>query len=248
MELAGKTALVTGASRGIGKACALKLASEGANVAINYNKNRDAADEVVADAERLGVEAFSIEGDVGLRDGAEAAVKAAAHRWGRLDILVNNAGVTRDMLVMRLSESDWDAVLDTNLKGAYMTSKVALRHMMRNRWGRVINISSVVGIVGNAGQANYAASKAGLLGLTRSLAREFATKGITVNAVAPGYIDTDIVAVLSDELKAAILSQIPIGRYGKPEDVAEAVAFLASDRAAYITGQTLNVDGGMVMI
>jgi 3-oxoacyl-[acyl-carrier protein] reductase len=246
VELAGKVALVTGASRGIGRATALKLASQGASVAVNYNRSREAADEVVAEAARSGAEAFSVGGDVGTREGAEAAVKAVADRWGRIDILVNNAGITRDMLLMRLSEADWDAVLDTNLKGAFLCSKLACRHMLRGRWGRIVNISSVVGLTGNAGQANYASAKAGLLGLTRSLARELGGKNITVNAVAPGYIETDITAGLSEEIRKAVLGQIPAGRYGQPEDVAEAVAFLVSERAAYINGQTLNVDGGMV--
>lgn len=246
MELAGKVALVTGGSRGIGRATALKLAAQGAKVGVNYNRSPDAANEVVAEAASGGGEAVAIPGDVGTRDGAEGAVKAVVDQFGKLDILVNNAGITRDMLLMRLSEEDWDAVLDTNLKGAYMCSKVACRHMLRSRWGRIVNISSVVGLTGNAGQANYASAKAGLLGLTKSLARELGSKNITVNAIAPGYIETDIVAGLSEEIRQYVLSQIPAGRYGQPEDVAEAVAFLVSDRASYINGQTLNVDGGMV--
>ncbi len=246
MELAGKVALVTGGSRGIGRATALKLAAQGAKVGVNYNRSPDAANEVVAEAASGGGEAVAIPGDVGTRDGAEGAVKAVVDQFGKLDILVNNAGITRDMLLMRLSEEDWDAVLDTNLKGAYMCSKVACRHMLRSRWGRIVNISSVVGLTGNAGQANYASAKAGLLGLTKSLARELGSKNITVNAIAPGYIETDIVAGLSEEIRQYVLSQIPAGRYGQPEDVAEAVVFLVSDRASYINGQTLNVDGGMV--
>ena len=247
MELSGRVALVTGGSRGIGRAIALKLASEGAHVAVNFNQNQLAAEEVVAAAKVAGVDAIMVQGDIGTREGAEAAVKATVERWNRLDILVNNAGITRDQLIMRLSDEDWDAVLDTNLKGAYLCSKLASRHMLRARWGRIINISSVVGQMGNAGQANYAAAKAGLLGLTKSLAREFASKNITANAVAPGWIETDIVAGLSEEARQYVLGQIPLGRYGEPEDVAGAVAFLVSDAAAYITGQTLNVDGGMVM-
>jgi 3-oxoacyl-[acyl-carrier protein] reductase len=247
LELEGKIALVTGGSRGIGRATALKLTSQGARVAVNYVRSREAAEEVVAAATEQGAEALAVGGDVGTREGAEAAVGAAVERWGRLDILVNNAGIARDMLLLRLSEEDWDAVLDTNLKSAYMCSKLALRHMLRARWGRIINISSVVGVMGNAGQANYAAAKAGLLGLTRSIAKEFGSKGITANALAPGFIETDIVSGLSKEQRAAILGQVPAGRFGAPEDVAEAVAFLASPRAAYINGQTLHVDGGMVM-
>ncbi|MDQ3328080.1 MAG: 3-oxoacyl-[acyl-carrier-protein] reductase [Chloroflexota bacterium] len=247
MESSDRVALVTGGSRGIGRATALKLASTGTRVVVNYHKNQEAAEEVVAAATAAGAEAIIVQGDVSTQEGAEAAVKATMERWNRLDILVNNAGITRDQLIMRLSEEDWDAVLDTNLKGAYLCSKLASRHMLRARWGRIINISSVVGQMGNAGQANYAAAKAGLLGLTKSLAREFASKNITANAIAPGWIETDIVAGLSEEARQYVLGQIPLGRYGEPEDVAEAVAFLVSDAAAYITGQTLNVDGGMVM-
>lgn len=247
MELAGKVALVTGSSRGIGRATALRLVSAGACVAVNYHHSAESAGEVVAEATGCGQEAIAVEADISTAQGAESAVKAVVDHWGRIDILVNNAGITRDMLLMRLSESDWDAVLDTNLKGAYLCSKLAARHMLRNRWGRIVNVSSVVGLMGNAGQANYAAAKAGLLGLTKSIAREFGGKGITANAVAPGYIETDIVAKLPNNIKQALLEQIPAGRYGQPEDVAEAVAFLASDRASYINGQTINVDGGLLM-
>ena len=231
MDLSDRVVLVTGGSRGIGRASALKLAGLGAKVAVNYNHNQEAAAEVVAAATASGTDAIMVQGDVSTREGAEAAVKATIERWNRLDILVNNAGITRDQLIMRLSEEDWDAVLDTNLKGAYLCSKLASRQMLRARWGRIINISSVVGQMGNAGQSNYAAAKAGLLGLTK-----------------PGWIETDIVAGISDDSRKYVLGQIPLGRYGEPDDVAGAVAFLASDAAAYITGQTLNVDGGMVMV
>ncbi len=247
LELSGKAAVVTGSSRGIGRAIALRLASEGASVVVNYNRNRDAAGQVVEQARSCGVEAVAVEADISSAAGAEAVVRAALDSFGRLDILVNNAGITRDMLLLRLSEEDWDAVLTTNLKSAYMTSRLATRHMLRNRWGRIVNISSVVGLMGNSGQANYAAAKAGLIGLTKSIAREFGGKGITANAIAPGYIETDIVAELPQNIKEALLTQIPAGRYGRPEEVADVVAFLASDRAAYINGQTLNVDGGLVM-
>ncbi|ACZ40935.1 3-oxoacyl-(acyl-carrier-protein) reductase [Thermobaculum terrenum ATCC BAA-798] len=248
MDLEGKVALVTGGSRGIGRATAIKLASLGARVVVNYNRSKEAAEEVVRAISEAGGEAVASPGDVSTKEGAENAVNTALNTWGKIDILVNNAGITRDTLLMRMSEEDWEAVIDTNLKGAYLCSKLAVRSMLRNRWGRIINISSVVGLVGNVGQANYASAKAGLLGLTKSIAREFGSKNITANAIAPGYIETDIVAVLSEDIKKAILSQIPAGRYGKPEEVAELVAFLASDKAAYINGQTINIDGGMVMI
>ncbi len=248
MDLESKVALVTGGSRGIGRATAIKLASLGAKVVINYNRSKEAAEEVVRAISEAGGEAVVAPGDVSTKEGAENAVNTALNTWGRIDILVNNAGITRDTLLMRMSEEDWEAVIDTNLKGAYLCSKLAVRSMLRNRWGRIINISSVVGLVGNVGQANYASAKAGLLGLTKSIAREFGSKNITANAIAPGYIETDIVAALSEDIKKAILSQIPAGRYGKPEEVAELVAFLASDKAAYINGQTINIDGGMVMI
>jgi len=248
VDLEGKVALVTGGSRGIGRATAIKLASLGARVVVNYNRSKEAAEEVVRAISEAGGEAVAAPGDVSTKEGAENAVNTALNTWGKIDILVNNAGITRDTLLMRMSEEDWEAVIDTNLKGAYLCSKLAVRSMLRNRWGRIINISSVVGLVGNVGQANYASAKAGLLGLTKSIAREFGSKNITANAIAPGYIETDIVAVLSEDIKKAILSQIPAGRYGKPEEVAELVAFLASDKAAYINGQTINIDGGMVMI
>ncbi|GAC1428536.1 MAG: 3-oxoacyl-[acyl-carrier-protein] reductase [Chloroflexota bacterium] len=242
-----RVAIVTGASRGIGRAIALGLAAAGARVGINYRTQDEAAREVLAAVEAAGGHGMLLPGDVARREDAERIVDEAGKAMGPVTILINNAGITRDNLLMRLSEDDWDAVLDTNLKGAYFCTKAVLRPMLKARWGRIVNISSVVGLMGNAGQANYAASKAGLLGLTRSMAREVASRTITVNAVAPGFITTDITAALSDDQRAALLTTIPAGRFGSPEDVAATVAFLVSDHAAYITGQCITVDGGMVM-
>jgi 3-oxoacyl-[acyl-carrier protein] reductase len=223
------------------------LAAEGARIGINYRSQEDAAREVLALVEAQGAQGVLLQGDVSRREEAERVLDAAARALGPVGILVNNAGITRDNLLLRLSEDDWDSVLQTNLKSAYLCSKAALRPMLKARWGRIINVSSVVGLMGNGGQANYAASKAGLLGLTKSLAREVASRNITVNAVAPGFITTDITAVLSQEIQDRLLTEIPAGRFGSPEDVAGVVAFLASDKAAYITGQVITVDGGMVM-
>jgi len=246
LPLSGRVALVTGASRGIGRAIAIRLARDGARVGLNYHSNAAAAQET-ADAIRTdGGEALLLPADVADRTAVDAMIATLVKTWCRLDILVNNAGITRDALLLRMSEDNWDAVLSTNLRGAFLCSKTAVRHMLR-RGGRIVNVSSVVGQAGNPGQTNYSAAKAGLLGLTMSLAREVASRDITVNAVAPGYIATDMTVALSTDQTERLLKMIPLGRLGNPEEVAEAVAFLVSDRAGYITGQTLRIDGGMVM-
>lgn len=247
MTLVGKVALVTGGSRGIGRAVALKLAENGADVAINYAGNTAAAEEVKAAIEKLSRKAMLVQGSVADTDGVQSLVNQVVKELGRLDILINNAGITRDGLLMRMKEADWDAVLETNLKGVFNCSKAVMRTMMKQKSGRIVNMASVVGEMGNAGQANYAAAKAGVIGFTKSLAKEVASRGITVNAVAPGFIATDMTKVLTDDQKAEMARSIPLGRAGQPEDVANAVLFLVSDEAAYITGQVLNVDGGMVM-
>ncbi|MGP3560918.1 3-oxoacyl-[acyl-carrier-protein] reductase [Geobacillus sp. BK01] len=245
--LEGKVALVTGASRGIGRAIALELARQGANVAVNYAGNEAKANEVVETIRSLGREAFAVQADVACAEDVERMVKTVLDQFGRLDILVNNAGITRDNLLMRMKEEEWDAVINTNLKGVFLCTKAATRTMMKQRYGRIINVASVVGVIGNPGQANYVAAKAGVIGLTKTAARELASRNITVNAIAPGFITTDMTEGLSEELKADMLKQIPLARFGEPDDVARAVAFLASDAACYMTGQTLHVDGGMVM-
>ena len=247
MLLEGKTALVTGASRGIGRAIALRLAAEGADVAVNFAGSAAKAEEVKNAIIEMGRKAIAIQADVKDASSVASMVEEVKKTFGRIDILVNNAGVTRDGLLMIMKDEDWETVIDTNLRGVFQCTKAVSKIMMKQRYGRIVNMASVVGLVGNAGQANYAASKAGVIGFSKSVARELASRGITVNMVAPGCIDTDMTAVLSDKVREAMLADIPLARVGKPEDVANAVAFLVSDEAAYITGQVINVDGGMVM-
>ena len=241
-----QVALVTGASRGIGAVIACRLAQAGIRVGVNYNSSEKAAKQVVEDIIAAGGEAFLVEGDVSLEEPAAAAVKKAFDRWGRIDILVNNAGIHRDRLLVRMASEDWDQVMDVNLKGAFLCTKYIMPHLLKQRRGRIVNISSVVGLSGNPGQANYAAAKAGLIGFTKSVAREVASRNITVNALAPGFITTGMAQDLPEETQNQILSRIPMGRFGVPEDVAEAVQFLCSEGAGYITGQVLTIDGGLI--
>jgi 3-oxoacyl-[acyl-carrier protein] reductase len=249
MELAEKVALVTGASRGIGRAIALKLASLGAKVAVNYvaieANNKADADNVVQTIIKLGGEAMAVEADIRNSEAVRAMVDQVINKWGKIDILVNNAGINKDTLLLRMSDEAWDDVINTNLRGAYLCTKFALRSMVRQDWGRIINISSVAGMFGNVGQSNYAASKGGIIAFTKTVAREMGSRNITVNAVAPGFIVTGMTDKLPAERKEAILSMIPLRRFGQPEDVAELVAFLASERAGYITGQVITIDGGV---
>ncbi len=246
-DLSGKVALVTGGSRGIGRAVAVRLAQGGAKIAFSYRSNHEAAQDVLGELKGGGAHAMAVAGDMASPADVERTVNAAIQAFGRIDILVNNAGITRDNLLLRMSEEEWDEVLDTNLKGTFLVTKAVVRGMLRQRSGRIVNITSVSGVMGNPGQANYSASKAGMIGFTRAVAREVASRGITVNAVAPGFIETDIWSETSDQAKQALLGLIPLGAAGQPEDVAEAVAYLASDAARYVTGQVLNVDGGIVM-
>ena len=248
IDLAGKTALITGGSRGIGKAIALRLAGQGADVAFSYKGNEAAATATAGELEALGRRANAIQGDVRDPEAAEAVVKAALEAFGRIDILVNNAGITRDDLIMRMSPEAWRDVLETNLFGAFWTTKAVTRPMLKARAGRIINITSVSGQAGQMGQANYSSAKAGLIGLTKATARELASRGITVNAVAPGFVLTELTESLPEELKAQLIERTPLGRFGTVEEIASAVAFLASDEASYITGQVLAVDGGLVMM
>ena len=248
LSLENKVALVTGGSRGIGRAVALELAARGAAVVVNYNKSPEAADEVVKKIQEAGGKAASFQADVSDIKQAEALVKFAVETFGDLSILVNNAGITKDTLIMMMSETDWDSVINTNLKSTFNCSKAAVKHMLRKRVGRIINMASVAGQMGNAGQTNYSASKGGQIAFTKALAREVASRNITVNAVAPGFVDTEILDAMTPETLAAALKMVPLARKGKPEEIAYAVAFLASDQAAYITGQVLGIDGGMAMM
>ena len=237
---------MTGASRGIGASIACTLARAGAKVGVNYHTSREAAVSVEHDIVSGGGEALLVEGDVANEASAKAAVKQVVDRWGRIDILINNAGINRDRLLLRMSLQDWDEVLNVNLRGAFLCSKYVMPHMIKQRRGRIVNVSSVVGLSGNPGQANYAAAKAGLIGFTKAVAREVASRNVTVNAVAPGYVTTGMVEKLSEETQRQILSRIPMGRFGSAQDVAEAVRFLCSDGAGYITGQVLTIDGGLI--
>ncbi len=247
MRLKGKNALVTGGSRGIGKAIALELAKQGANVAINFTSNESKAMEVVKEIEGCGVKALSIKGNVTAAADVENLITTFNDNFDTLDILVNNAGITKDNLLIRMKEEDWDGVMDVNLKGVFMMTKAVARKMIKQKYGKIINLSSVVGVMGNPGQGNYCASKAGVIGFTKSIAKELGGKNISVNAIAPGFIETDMTDVLSDKAKEEMLRNVPLKRPGKPEDVARLVSFLSSEDADYITGQVIHVDGGMVM-
>jgi 3-oxoacyl-[acyl-carrier protein] reductase len=243
----GRVAIVTGGGRGIGRAVAMRLANDGADVAISYRSNDETAESAAEEVRAAGVRCEIFKGDVASAGDVEALIKGVTEAFGRIDILVNNAGLTRDNLMMRMKEEEFDDVIGTNLKGTYLCTKAVLRPMIRARWGRIVNVSSVVGLVGNAGQANYAASKAGINGFTKSVAREVAQRGITANVVAPGYVETELTGSLPEKVKDQIRDQVPAGRFGDAEEVAEVVAFLAGEGAGYVTGQTVAVDGGMTM-
>ncbi|MCH4824992.1 3-oxoacyl-[acyl-carrier-protein] reductase [Planococcus halocryophilus] len=246
-KLAGKTAIITGGSRGIGAEIARKFAADGAKVVVNYSGSQEKAEAVVTDIEANGGTAIAVKANVADAESVKAMVDETMKTFGSVDILVNNAGITRDNLMMRMKDDEWDDVININLKGVFICTKAVTRQMMKQRSGRIVNIASIVGVMGNAGQANYVAAKAGVIGLTKTTARELASRGITANAVAPGFITTDMTEKLSEDVQKAMMGQIPLGRFGAPEDVAKAALFLASDDASYMTGQTLHLDGGMVM-
>lgn len=247
MSLTNKTAVVTGGSRGIGRSICLKLAEQGANVVVNYSGSEQKAKDVVKEIEALGRKAIAVQANVASAEQVDALMKQALETFGSIDILVNNAGITRDNLLMRMKEAEWDDVIDTNLKGVFLCTKAVTRQMMKQRAGRIINISSIVGVAGNPGQANYVAAKAGVIGLTKTTAQELASRNILVNAIAPGFITTEMTDALPEDIKEAMLKQIPLAQLGAPEDIANVAVFLASDAAKYITGQTIHVDGGLVM-
>lgn len=245
--LKGKTAVITGASRGIGRAIALDLAEQGANIVVNYSGSEAKAYEVVEEIKQMGGNAIAVRANVAYMEEVQAMMKESLEQFGTIDILVNNAGITRDNLLMRMKEDEWDDVININLKGVFNTTKAVTRQMMKQRSGRIINIASIVGVSGNPGQANYVAAKAGVIGLTKTTARELASRHINVNAIAPGFITTDMTDKLNEEVKTEMLKQIPLARFGDAKDIASVVSFLASEKSAYITGQTIHVDGGMVM-
>lgn len=247
MKLEGKVALVTGASRGIGREIALGLAKQGADVVVNYSGSEERANQVAAEIKELGRNAIAVQCDVSNSESVTSMVKATIDTFGKLDILVNNAGITKDNLLMRMKEDEWDDVININLKGVFLCTKAVTRQMMKQRSGRIINISSIVGVSGNPGQANYVAAKSGVIGLTKTTAKELSSRGITVNAIAPGFITTDMTDKLTEDVKDQMLKQIPLARFGEPSDIANVVVFLASEDSRYMTGQTLHVDGGMVM-
>lgn len=247
MKLEGKSVLVTGASRGIGREIALEFAREGANIAVNFSGSEAKANETVDEIKAMGREAFAVQCDVSNAESVASMVKETIDRFGKLDVLVNNAGITKDNLIMRMKEEEWDDVININLKGVFLCTKAVTRQMMKQRSGRIVNIASIVGVSGNPGQANYVAAKAGVIGLTKTTAKELSSRNITVNAVAPGFITTDMTEKLTEEVKSEMLKQIPLARFGEPKDIAKVAVFLASDDSSYMTGQTLHVDGGMVM-
>ncbi|HEY8490639.1 MAG TPA: 3-oxoacyl-[acyl-carrier-protein] reductase [Dehalococcoidia bacterium] len=248
IRLDGRVAVITGAARGIGRATVLQLASCGAKVVFNYHTSRAEAEELAARVTADGGACVAVQGDITQREDVERLIGTAVDQFGRVDILVNNAGLIRDGLLIRMSEEDWDAAINTNLRAAFLCTKLAARHMLRQRWGRIINVVSIAGLAGNAGQANYSAAKAGLVGFTKAVAREVASRNVTCNAVAPGYIDTDMIRHLGDSIKEGVLAQVPMGRMGTPEEVAPAIVFLASEEASYITGHVLTVDGGITTL